>query len=559
MPVARCRCLSADRADGGPVAETIFIGVAWPYANGRLHLGHIVGSMLAPDIFARYHRMKGDRVLMASGSDEHGTPITLLADREGVPPAVIAERYHRHFLEDIAALGLSYDLFTHTETATHHRVVQDMFLRLLERDYIYTATTSAPYDPVAARFLPDRYVEGTCPHCGFADARGDQCDNCGKPLDPADLIDPRSRLSGARPEFRDTEHFYLRLSAFQSRLEAWVAPRRDWRPEVYGFTMGLLREGLKDRPITRDIEWGVPIPLPGYEDKRIYVWFDAFIGYLSASEEWAEGIGRPEAWKPFWESTEVKPYYFLGKDNIFYHTIMWPAVLMGYGGLALPYDVPANQYMTMHGQRFSKSRGVVMPLHEYVPKYQADAVRYALTALMPETKDSEFSHEEFIRLTNDELVATYGNFVNRVLTFAGRHFGGRVPAPAELEARDQLALDSIGNAMARVDELLAGCQFREALRAVMALCAHGNRYLDETAPWRAVKADPPRAATAVYVCLQMFGALAVLTAPFLPFSAEQLRRQLGLSPEELPVWRVEPLPPGHLLGQPAPLFQKLET
>jgi methionyl-tRNA synthetase len=541
------------------VPETIFIGVAWPYANGRLHLGHIVGSMLAPDIFARYHRMKGDQVLMVSGSDEHGTPITLLADKEQTTPAVIAERYHQFFLEDIEALGLSYDLYTHTETPTHHRVVQDMFLRLLERDYIYKATTKAPYDAVAGRFLPDRYVEGTCPHCGFGEARGDQCDNCGQPLDPADLINPRSRVSGATPEFRDTEHFYLRLSAFQARLEAWVEPRTYWRPEVHGFTMGLLRSGLKDRPITRDIEWGVPIPLPGYDDKRIYVWFDAFIGYLSASIEWAERMGQPDAWKPFWESPDVRAYYFLGKDNIFYHSIMWPAVLMGYGGLALPYDVPANQYMTMHGEKISKSRGIVMPLHEYLPKYQADAVRYALAAVMPETRDSDFSHEEFVRLTNDELVATYGNFVNRVLTFTSRHFDGLVPPAGELDARDQLALDTITHTFQRTDELLAACQFREALRSIMQLCSHGNRYLDETAPWRAVKTDRARAATSLHICIQMFAALTALTAPFLPASAEHLREQLGLAKNALPVWIFEPIPAGHRLGQPAPLFQKLEV
>jgi len=540
------------------VAETVFIGVAWPYANGRLHLGHIVGSMLAPDIFARYHRMKGNRVLMASGSDEHGTPITLLADREGVSPQTIADRYHALFQQDIAALGLSYDLYTRTTTENHERVVQDMFLRLLERDYIYRATTKAPYDPVAGRFLPDRYVEGTCPHCGFGEARGDQCDNCGQPLDPADLINPRSRISGAPPEFRDTEHFYLRLTAFQARLEAWVAPQRHWRPEVYGFTMGLLREGLKDRPITRDIEWGVPIPLPGYDDKRIYVWFDAFIGYWSASIEWAQQRGDPDAWKPFWQSEEVRPYYFLGKDNIFYHTIMWPAVLMGYGGLALPYDVPANQYMTMHGQKVSKSRGIVMPLHDYVPKYDPDAVRYALTAVMPETKDSDFSHDEFIRLNNDELVATYGNFVNRVLTFTARQFDGVVPPLGGLDARDQLALDTIDHTVQRTDELLAACQFREALRAVMQLCSHGNRYLDETAPWRTLKADRARTGTSLHVCIQMFAALAVLTVPFLPFSVQRLRQQLGMPGGAALTWEFARLPAGHRLGQPAPLFAKLE-
>ncbi len=539
--------------------QTILVGVAWPYANGRLHLGHIVGSMLAPDIFSRYHRMKGNHVLMVSGSDEHGTPITLLADREGVPPQAIADRYHELFLQDIQALGLHYDLYTRTTTKNHEQVVQDMFLRLLERDYIYRDTTKAPYDPKAGRFLADRYVEGTCPNCGAPDARGDQCDTCGKPLDPIDLINPRSKLTGATPEFRDTTHFYLRLSAFAQRLEMWITPQVHWRPEVYGFALGLLREGLKDRPISRDIEWGVPIPLPGYENKRIYVWFDAFIGYLSASKEWAQLQGTPHAWEPFWEDPHTKAYYFLGKDNIFYHAIMWPAVLMGYGDLVLPYDVPANQYMTMHGQKLSKSRGVVMPLHEYVPKYDPDAVRFVLTSLMPESKDSDFSHEEFIRINNDELVATYGNFVNRVLTFTARNFDGKVPIPGQLDARDEQALAAIQTAIAQTDSALAGCHFREGLHSVMQLCSHGNRYLDETAPWKRLRDDRQQAGTALYVCVQMFAALAVLCAPFLPFSTQRLRAQLGLVPDATPVWDFPGIPAGHVLGSPAPLFAKLDA
>ncbi|MCL4508944.1 MAG: methionine--tRNA ligase [Chloroflexi bacterium] len=540
------------------MTETIFVGVAWPYANGRLHLGHVVGAMLAPDIFARFHRMRGSQVLMVSGSDTHGTPITLVADREGVSPAVIAERYHRFFLEDLHSLGISFDLFTHTETPTHHRVVQDMFLRLLERDYIYKATTTAPYDPVVSRFLPDRYVEGTCPHCGYTEARGDQCDNCGRVLDPADLIELHSRLSGAVPEFRETEHFYLRLSAFTSRLTSWVAPKTYWRPEVYGFATGLLREGLKDRPVTRDIEWGVPIPLPGYEQKRIYVWFDAFIGYLSASVEWAQNRGEPDAWKPFWESTEVRAYYFLGKDNIFFHTIMWPAVLMGYGGLVLPYDIPANQYMTMSGTKMSKSRGVVMPLHEYVPKYQADAVRYALTAMMPETHDTDLSHEDFVRLTNDEMVATYGNFVHRVLTFTKRHFDGIVPPLEGTNKLDQDTLDAIPATFADVGRQIARCQFRDSLRSVMQLAARGNRYLDECAPWHTIRSDRLRTGSTLHVCVQMIAALSTLMTPFLPFSSEQLRRQLGIEVKGTqPQWEIPRLSVGHQLGQPVPLFQKI--
>jgi methionyl-tRNA synthetase len=540
------------------VPETIFIGVAWPYANGRLHFGHVVGSMLAPDIFARFHRMRGNHVLMVSGSDMHGTPITLVADRENTSPAEVAQRYHQLSLEDLAALGMSFDLFTHTETPNHHRVVQDMFLRLLEHDYIYRQTTTAPYDPVAQRFLPDRYIEGTCPHCGFAEARGDQCDNCGRVLDPIDLINPHSRLSGATPQYRETEHFYFRLSAFTNRLMSWVAPKTFWRPEVYGFTTGLLREGLKDRPITRDIEWGVPIPLPGYESKRIYVWFDAFIGYLSASIEWAEHCrGDPDAWRPFWESEEVRPYYFLGKDNIFFHTIMWPAVLMGYGGLALPHDVPANQYMTMRGSKMSKSRGIALTVNEYVTHYQPDAIRYALTVLMPETRDTDMSHEDFIRLTNDELVATYGNFVHRVLTFTHRHFAGLVPPLSQSDALDSNSLAAIANTHTTVSKLLSACHFREALRTNMQLCVRGNRYLEERAPWKTIKTDRDRTASTLHVCLQMVAALSTLMHPFLPFSSDQLRQQLGLSTAPVS-WSLPTLSTGHQLSGVTPLFHKIQ-
>jgi methionyl-tRNA synthetase len=335
------------------MSERIFIAVAWPYANGPLHLGHIAGAYLPADIFARYHRTKGNEVLMISGSDQHGTPITIKAEEEGKTPAEIAHRYHREFLDCWEKLGISFDLFTSTGTANHAAVSQDIFLTLLNKGYIYKSTVSQPYCPQCKRFLPDRYIEGTCPYCHASGARGDQCDSCGKPINPAELINPYCRLCAATPQFKDSEHLFFRLSAFQGNLSDWVEQQTHWRPNVLNLTRRYLKEGLRDRAITRDIEWGVPVPVDGFENKRIYVWFEAVIGYLSATKEWATSNGDEERWRPFWQDNETKSYYFIGKDNIPFHTLIWPAMLMGCGGLNLPYDVPANEFLTIEGKKLS--------------------------------------------------------------------------------------------------------------------------------------------------------------------------------------------------------------
>lgn len=542
------------------MSETIFIGVAWPYANGPLHIGGVVGAYLPADIFARYHRLRGNRVLMVSGSDMHGTPVTVRAEREQTTPEAVAEKYHALHVDNLTRLGISYDLYTKTTTPNHYRVVQEMFLTLHRQGNIYPQTTIAPYCPVDRRFLPDRYVEGTCPRCGYDRARGDQCDNDGKPLDPIDLIEPHCVLCGSTPEFRQTEHFFLRLTAFASELEAWLTPRTSWKPNVLGEALGVLREGLKDRAITRDITWGVPIPLPGYDDKRIYVWFDAFIGYWSGSIEWAERQGTPDAWKPFWYDPSSRAYYFLGKDNIFFHTIMWPMVLMAYGDLNLPYDVPANAYLNDEsGEKMSKSRAQGVLLPEYLDYYDSDALRYVFTAIMPETRDSSFSPDELLRRNNDELVATYGNLVHRVLTFTFRNFDCAVPSPSALTPADQAALDAAAAAFEQVGSLLASCQFKEALRSVMALATLGNRYLDEQAPWRQIKTDRARCGTTMYVSLQLIGALRTLTLPFLPYSSQRLHELLGIEGEATALgWHFVPVGAGTALREPTPLFKKLE-
>ena len=540
------------------MSERIFIGVAWPYANGSLHLGHVAGAYLAPDIFARYHRLKGNEVLMVSGSDQHGTPITVRADQERKKPEEIAARYHQEFLQSWQKLGISFDLFTTTGTQNHRQQVQDIFLTLHKKGYIYKDTMALLYCSSCQRFLPDRYVEGTCPYCHFEGTRGDQCDSCGKPLNPVDLVDPHCRICGAFPEVKESEHFFLRLSAFNEQLLAWVSEQSHWRPNVLNFTVSLLKEGLKDRAITRDIEWGVPVPMSGFDDKRIYVWFEAVIGYLSASKEWAESCGDEEKWRDFWQG-DAKSYYFIGKDNIPFHTIIWPAMLMGYEGLNLTYDVPANEFLTLEGRPLSTSRNWAVWLPDYLERYEPDPLRYFLSASMPESGDTDFSWREFVRRNNDELVATYGNLVHRVLTFTYRNFEGAVPSPGERDERDEALLVKVEDAFAAMDRLRYNCRFREAMRTAMSLAQETNRYLDDKSPWKRIKEDRQGSATSLYVALVAISGLKTLLYPFLPFSSQKLHRLLGFEGRmEDTSWALTPLPAGQKLAPPEPLFVKLE-
>jgi len=541
------------------MTEKILVAVAWPYANGSLHLGQIAGAYLPADIFARYHRLKGNDVLMVSGSDQHGTPITIKAEQEGKKPGEIAGRYHREFLESWQRLGISFDLFTTTGTENHTEVVQDLFLTLLEKGYIYKARVSQPYCPQCNRFLPDRYIEGTCPFCGSAGARGDQCDECGKPMNPAELLEPRCRLCAAAPVFEDSEHFFLKLSAFQKKLLEWVKPQSHWRKNVLNFTTRYLEDGLKDRAITRDIDWGVPVPLEGYENKRIYVWFEAVIGYLSASKEWAKSGGDGEGWRPFWQDKESKSYYFIGKDNIPFHTIIWPAMLMGYGGLNRPYDVPANEFLTIEGRKLSTSRNWAVWLPDYLSRYEPDPLRYLLSINMPENGDTDFSWREFFRRNNDELVATYGNLVHRVLTFSYRNFDGCVPQPGELDEPSQKLMAKAEETLNTVGELISRCRFKQGVMAAMALAQEANRYLDDKSPWKIIKEDKEAAATALYVALGVISALKTALYPFLPFSSQKLHGLLGFEGTiEDEGWKLRLPTGGQKLGEPEPLFTKLD-
>ncbi|MGQ9826721.1 MAG: methionine--tRNA ligase [Roseiflexus sp.] len=573
--------------------DNILVAVAWPYANGPFHVGHIAGAYLPADVFARYQRLRGNRVLMVSGSDCHGTPITIAAEREGISPQEVIRRYHPAFLKTFQTLGISFDLFTQTYTDNHYRVTTDMFLRLLERGYLYKETMVGSYSETLGRFLPDRFVEGTCPNCGYPRARGDQCDSCGHLHDPQDLIAPRSILDGAPVTFRETEHFFLDLAKLEPQLRSWLESidRSYWRPNTLLFTQNWLHEGLRGRAITRDLEWGVPVPVddPAFKDKRIYVWFDAVIGYYSASIEWAQRTGAPDAWKEWWVchpdgSSPARSYYFIGKDNIPFHTIIWPAMLIGYGDLALPYDVPANEFLNLEGDKMSTSRNWALWAPEIEDRYQPDAIRYYLIANGPETRDSNWSWADFVQRVNSELVATWGNLVNRALNMTHRHFGA-VPQPGPLTDIDRQLIAATQQAFEQVTTLLEGVKLRAALQETMALAQTANQYLSDQEPWKTVKSDRERTATVLFVALRTIDTLKTLFSPFLPFSSQHLHELLGYhgtiapqpyseeaeAPDGTPrliltgdystaagLWTPSVLAPGQPIQAPTLLFQKLD-
>lgn len=495
---------------------------------------------------------------MVSGSDEHGTPITVRADQEGVTPQEIADRYHEVLVACWEKLGISWDLYTRTGTDNHRRVAQEMFTDLYGKGFIESATTDHLYCEADERFLPDRYVEGICPNCGFEKARGDQCDNCGRPLDALELTEPKCRLCGATPVVRASEHFFLRLQDFEEQLRQWVESRTNWRPNVRNFTLGLLDEGLRSRPITRDISWGVPIPLDGYDEKRIYVWFEAVCGYLSASVEWADSTGDSEAWRRWWDSDgDSKPFYFLGKDNIPFHTIIWPAILMGRGGLRLPYDVPATEYLNFKGEQFSRGRNWAVWLPDYLDRHPADPLRFVLCSEMPETQDNDFSWETYQQRVNTELVATYGNLVHRVLTFASKNFDGAVPEPGELGDLERSLLDQLQPAFEDVGAEFERCRFRAALKATLKLCQHANGYLNERAPWNQLKEDKTAAATTIWTAIQVIESLRRLFWPILPFSSQELGTFYG-EPEVPTQWSPGQIPAGRPISGVRPLFAKID-
>ncbi|WP_025252358.1 methionine--tRNA ligase [Corynebacterium vitaeruminis] len=523
--------------------NNVLVSVAWPYANGPRHIGHVAGFGVPSDVFARYQRMIGANVLMVSGTDEHGTPLLVQADKEGVSVKELADRYNRQIVEDLAGLGLSYDLFTRTTTRNHYAVVQELFKGLYENGYMIKQTTMGAISPSTGRTLPDRYIEGTCPICGAPDARGDQCDTCGNQLDPADLINPVSKINGETPEFIETEHFLLDLPALAEALGAWLEGRTDWRPNVLKFSLNLL-EDLRPRAMSRDIDWGIPIPVEGWENKptkKLYVWFDAVVGYLSASIEWAKRSGDPEAWRQWWTNPEAKSYYFMGKDNITFHSQIWPAELLGYQGkgakggsvhalgeLNLPTEVVSSEFLTMSGSKFSSSKGVVIYVKDFLKEFGPDPLRYFIAVAGPETNDTDFTWEEFVRRVNNELANGWGNLVNRAVSMAYKNFGA-VPAPAALEPADEAILAQADKAMAEVGEALAHSHFKQGITAVMHVVGEANAYIAEMEPWKLAKDDSQRErlATVLWTALQVISDCNVMLTPYLPHTAQKVHETLG--------------------------------
>jgi methionyl-tRNA synthetase len=575
----------------------ILVAVAWPYASGLRHIGHVAGFGVPSDTFARYHRLRGNDVLMVSGTDEHGTPVMVAADAAGESPRETAERFNALIREDLRDLGLSYDLFTRTTTSNHYRVTRDLFRTLYDKGYIFEQETLGAFSASTGHTLPDRYIEGTCPICGYESARGDQCDNCGNQLDPIDLIEPRSTIDGTAPVFKKTKHLFLDLPAFKEQLTTWIETQGHWRQNVRRFSLNFVKE-LKPRAITRDLDWGVPIPVEGYEeldDKRIYVWFDAVIGYLSASIEWAAIRGEPEAWREWWQNPDAEHAYVLGKDNIVFHTVIWPSTLLGYGDdgevgagrgdLELPDNVVSSEFLTMEGKRFSASRGIGIYVRDFLSRYDPDSLRYFISIAGPETQDTDFTWSEFVRRNNDELVATWGNLVNRTLQSAFKNFGA-VPEPGPLTEADEALLAELEAGFETVGSLIEAARFKNALQEAMRLASLGNQYVAEQAPWAKLEAERERAGTILYVALRAIDNLKILLTPFLPFSSQRLHEHLGydgviagslefrtlteddgsehvvLTGDYEPwvgSWEPSALPPGQALREPKPLFAKLDA
>lgn len=573
----------------------IHVSVAWPYANGDLHIGHLAGAYLPADIFARYHRLAGNHVLMVSGSDSHGTPISVEADKRGITPQDVFGHYHERFVQTQQKVGISYDLFSHTDTENHHQIAQDIFTTLLERDYIYKETQTLLYSASEGRFLPDRYVEGTCYLCGYEGARGDQCDNCGNLMDATKLINPHSKNNpDDELEIRQTEHYFLGLDQFADQLMDYLNEHQDnWRPNVIKFSQNFVKDGLRGRPITRDINWGIRVPLEGWEDKRLYVWFEAVMGYFTASIEWAKVIGKPDEWKKWWYNPDAKIYNFIGKDNIPFHTVIWQAELLGIDGLyndgddtplQLPYDVPANEFMNIEGQQFSKSRNWAIWVPDMLERYQADAIRFYVARTFPERQDSDFSWDGFLTRVNNEMLAAWGNLVNRMLGFAYKRYDGVVPAYDELTDADQAIIAKTEAAFESIGALLETVQLKEALEQTLALSREVNGWLDTREPWKTIKVDEADAARSVYTALRCIDNLKILFAPFIPFSSQKVHELLGYEGQlfgdleirtlqeetrdhiglmyngekAIGTWAKSNLQSGQALQKPSPLFVKLD-
>jgi methionyl-tRNA synthetase len=547
--------------------QKILVTAALPYANGPIHLGHLAGAYLPADIYVRYQRLKGRDVIYICGSDEHGVPITITAEKEGITPQQVVDKYHYMNKESFEKFGMSFDNYSRTSLPLHHQTAQEFFLELYKKGILKEKTTKQLYCENDKMFLADRYVEGICPVCGSPGARGDQCEKCGSWLEQTDLIEPKCKICGSTPIIKDTSHWYLPLGDFQKRLEEWISTKTHWKENVKQYVQSWFREGLQDRAVTRDLHWGVKVPIEGVQGKVIYVWFDALLGYISSTKEWAQKIGQPEKWREYWQNPETRLIHFIGKDNIVFHCIVFPAMLMAWNDgrddkFILPDNVPANEFLNLEGKKLSTSRNYAVWLNEYLEKFEPDPLRYALASILPETKDTDFSWREFQARNNNELADILGNFVNRTLTFTKKYFENKVPEIFELENIDNEMISKLKEYADKIAENYENFKIRDGVFETMNLARHANKYFNDTEPWRTIKENPKRASTTINICLQTVRALAILFEPVLPFSARKIWKMLNLNDDIVKsgwdsAYQLS-LKPGHQLGEPEILFRKIE-
>ena len=542
--------------------KRILVTSALPYANGPIHLGHLAGCYLPADIYTRYQRHRGQDIIHICGTDENGVPITIRAEKEGVSPQEIVDRYHGNIAESFQKIGISFDNFSRTSLPVHHHMAQDFFLKINEQGYIEPRTVKQLYCDHCELFLADRYVEGTCPNCGTPGAHGDQCDYCSHLLEPTALVEPVCKICGGRPRVRETKHWFFLLDAFQERLQTWLDTKTHWKSNVKEFCKGWLNKGLKPRAITRDLQWGVPVPLEEAKSKVLYVWFDAPIGYISSTIEWAQKRGQPDLWKAYWLDPETRLIHFIGKDNIAFHALIWPATIMAYGEYILPAEIPANEFLNLGGKKLSVSKEWAVWLPDYLENFSPDPLRYCLAANLPENRDADFTWKDFQTRNNADLADVLGNFINRTLTFLRKYFDDRIPKPGSFKGQDEEVVAAIKGAPAAIGDLIETFQIKNASQESINLARLGNKYFNDQEPWRTRKENPRRCATTLYLCAQLLSSLSIILEPFLPFSAEKLRKMLNqedsLSSLDWNQGGQLRLQPEHHIGSLEILFPKIE-
>ncbi len=552
-----------------PSAKKFLVTSGLPYANGPIHLGHLAGAYLPADIFVRYHRLKGNDIVYICGSDEHGVPIMLRARAENKSPQEIADFYHEKNKASFAAFGISFDYYGRTSSPVHCKTSQEMFRKMAEKDIFILKTDKQLYDPEAKLFLADRFIIGTCPSCGYADAYGDQCEKCGTSLSPTDLIDPRSAITDAKPVLKESTHWYLPLADSQKALEQWIGKHPEWKTNVLGQIRSWFSEGLKDRSVTRDLTWGVPVPedVAKSQDveasgKVLYVWFDAPIGYISATKEWAREQGDPDRWKKYWQQDDTKLIHFVGKDNIVFHCIIFPAMLMAHGDFVLPENVPANEFLNLEGDKLSTSRNYAVWLDDYLKIFNPDPLRYCLANILPETRDTDFSWKDFQARFNNELADILGNFINRTLTFIHKNFNGQVPDKGKLDSSDKELKKLLSEAPQKVGHYIDNFQIRQGVREAMDVARFANKYFNDKMPWKTIKSEPDKCATTLSLCIETIKTLSVILEPVIPFTAEKIKKLINFpDSKEINEWDSSgefSLPSGHMLNKPEILFAKIE-